>query len=127
METFKIVGDLHVNFTIVVYSPTNITSLFYPVYKFSYFCICDTPLNCYYFSHQSHPCAHLTSFRRIAKFTYVKRDYFATPISAIGAVWCNCAQRKRLSTIKLFSKNRMHRILKLELELQQTNNACAMF
>jgi len=39
------VGNLHVNFTIVVYSPTNITSLFYPVSKFSYFCICDTPLN----------------------------------------------------------------------------------
>jgi len=26
-----------VNFTIVVYSPTNITSLFYPVSKLSYF------------------------------------------------------------------------------------------
>jgi len=26
-----------------------------------------------------------------------------------------------------FSKYRMHRILKLELELEQTNNACAMF
>jgi len=46
------VGNLHVNFTIVVYSPTNITSLFYPVSKLSYFCICDTPLNCYYFTHQ---------------------------------------------------------------------------
>jgi len=43
-ETFQIVGNLHVNFTIVVYSPTNFTSLFYPVSKFSYFCICDTPL-----------------------------------------------------------------------------------
>ena len=30
--------------TIAVYSPTNITSLFYPVSKFSYFCICHTPL-----------------------------------------------------------------------------------
>ena len=30
-ETFWIVGNLHVNFTMVVYSPTNITSLFYPV------------------------------------------------------------------------------------------------
>jgi len=29
------VGNLHVNFTIVVNSPTNITSLFYPVSKFS--------------------------------------------------------------------------------------------
>jgi len=37
------VGNLHVDFTIVVYSPTNITSLFYPVSKFSNFCICDTP------------------------------------------------------------------------------------
>ena len=55
-------GNLHVNF-IVVYSPINITSLFYPVSKFSYFCICDTPLNCYYFTHQTHPFAHLTSFR----------------------------------------------------------------
>jgi len=36
---------------------------------FSYFCICDTPLNCYYFTHQSYPFAHLglTSFRRITK------------------------------------------------------------
>jgi len=25
------VGNLHANFTIAVYSPTNITSLFYPV------------------------------------------------------------------------------------------------
>jgi len=56
------VGNLHVNLTIVVYSPTNITSLFYPLSKFSYFCICDTPLNCYYFTHQSHPFAHLTFF-----------------------------------------------------------------
>ena len=39
------VESLHVNFTIVVYCPTNITSLFYPVSKFSYFGICDTPLN----------------------------------------------------------------------------------
>ena len=34
-ETFWIVGNLHINFTMVVYSPTNITSLFYPVSKFS--------------------------------------------------------------------------------------------
>jgi len=31
------VGNLHVNFTIAVYSPTNITSSFYPISKFSYF------------------------------------------------------------------------------------------
>jgi len=31
------VGNVHVNFTAVVYSPTNITSLFYPISKFSYF------------------------------------------------------------------------------------------
>ena len=38
---------------------------------FSYFCVCDTPLNCYYFTQQSYPFAHLglTSFRRITKFT----------------------------------------------------------
>ena len=36
-------GNIHVSFTNVVYSPTNITSLFYPVSKFSYFCICDRP------------------------------------------------------------------------------------
>jgi len=36
-ETFKIVGNLHVNFTIVVYSSTNVTCLFYPVSKCSYF------------------------------------------------------------------------------------------
>jgi len=30
-----------------------------------------------------------------------------------------------LSTMKLFSKNRMHGVL--ELELEQTNNDCAMF
>jgi len=66
-ETFEIVGNLHVNFTIAVYSPTNITFLFYPVSKFSYFCIYNTPLNCYYFTHQSQPfaVAHLTSFRRL--------------------------------------------------------------
>jgi len=32
----NIVGNLHVNFTIVVHSATNITSLFYPVSKLSY-------------------------------------------------------------------------------------------
>jgi len=55
----------------VVYSPTKITSLVYPVSEFPYFCICDrpTPLNCYYFTHQSYLPA--TSFRRIAKFTTV--------------------------------------------------------
>jgi len=31
-------------------------------------------LNCYYFTHQSHPFAHLTSFRRITKIRYLKRD-----------------------------------------------------
>jgi len=64
------VENLHINFTILVYSPTKITSLLYPVSKFSYFCICDT-LNWYYFTHQSYPFAHLTSFHRIAKFTTV--------------------------------------------------------
>jgi len=68
-ETLYIVGNLHVNFAILVYSPTKITSLFYPVSKFSYFCICNTPLNCYYFTHQSYSFAHLTCFRRITKFT----------------------------------------------------------
>jgi len=65
----KLWENLHVNFTIVLYSSTNITSLFYPVSKFLYFCICDTPLNCYYFTHQSHPFALLMSLRRITKFT----------------------------------------------------------
>ena len=54
-ETFYIVGKLDVNFTILVYFPTKITSLFYPVSKFSYFCICYIPFNCYYFTHQSYP------------------------------------------------------------------------
>jgi len=31
------VGNLHVNFTILVYSPTRIISLFYPISKFSHF------------------------------------------------------------------------------------------
>jgi len=44
-------------------------SLLYHVSKFSHFCICDTPLNCYYFTHQSQPFAHLMPFRRITKFT----------------------------------------------------------
>ena len=70
-ETFLIMGNLHVNFTILVYYPTKITSLFYPVSKFSYFCIGDTPLDCCYFTHQSYSFAHLTSFRRITKFTTV--------------------------------------------------------
>ena len=64
-------GKFIFNFTILVYSPTKITSLFYPVWKFSYFCICDNPLNCYYFTQQSYPFAHLTSFRRSTKFTTV--------------------------------------------------------
>jgi len=75
------VGNIHVNFNIIVYSPTNITSLFYPISKFSYFCICDTPLNCYYFTHQSHPFAHLTSFRRIqnslSKTWLIRNSYFS--------------------------------------------------
>ena len=64
-------GKFTLNFTILVYSPTKITSLFYPISKFSYFCICHTPLNCYYFAHQSYPFAHLTSFHHITKFTTV--------------------------------------------------------
>jgi len=67
------VGNLHVNFTIVVHSPTNITSLFYPVSKFSYFCIFDTPLNCYYFTDQSHPFALQRLFAAY-KIHYLKRD-----------------------------------------------------
>ena len=40
----------------------------------SYFCIWNTPLNCYYFSHQSYPFAHLglTSFCRITNLTIAK-------------------------------------------------------
>jgi len=64
------VGNLHVNFTILVYSPIKITSLFYPVSKLSY-SHCDTLLNCYYFTHQSYSFAHLTSFRRSTKITTV--------------------------------------------------------
>jgi len=64
-------GNLHVNFTTLVYSLAKITSLFYPVSKFSYFCICNSPLNCYYFTRQSYPFEHLTSSRRITKFTTV--------------------------------------------------------
>jgi len=52
------VGNLHVNFTILVYTPTKITSLFYPVSTLLYICICDTLLNWYYFTHQSYPFAH---------------------------------------------------------------------
>jgi len=66
------VGNLQVNFTILVHFPTKITSLFYPVFKFSYLCICDIPLNCYYFTNQSYPFAHLTSIRRITKFIIYK-------------------------------------------------------
>jgi len=81
------VENLHVNFTIVVYSPPKITSLFYSVSKFSYFCICNTPLNCYYFTHQSYPFAHLTSFRRITKFTTVYRSsVIQLPFAPIASV-----------------------------------------
>jgi len=121
------VANLHVNFTIVVYSPTNITSLFYPISKFSCFCICDTPLNCYYFTHQSHPFAHLTSFAELqnslSKTRLICNSYFryrryVVQLCIAYLYW------NRLSTIKHFYKNRMHRILKLELE--QTNNDCAL-
>jgi len=111
-ETFWIAGNLHVNFAILVYSATKITSLFYPVAKFSHFCICDTPLNCYYFTHQSYPFAHLTSFRRITKFTTVygrsviqNRHCIRFSIY-IGTDWVR---------LNFFSKNRMHKILELEL------------
>ena len=125
-------GNLHVNFTILVHSPTNIASLFYPVSKFSYFRICDTPLNCYYFTHQSYPFAHLTSFCRITKFTTVYGSSLIELPSAPTEAVCSPHKKyllqylywNRLSTIKL-SKNRMHRVL--ELELEQTNNDCAMF
>jgi len=129
-ETLEIVRNLHVNFTTVVYSPTNITSLFYPVSKFSYFSICDTPLNCYYFTHRSHPCAHLTSFRRLqnslSKTRLIRKNrnsYF----SYLRYVVLLCIA-DRLSTIKL-SKNRMHRMLKLNLNLNKpiTPYTCAMF
>jgi len=75
------VGNLHINFTTAVYSPTNITSLFYPVSEFSYFCTCDTPLNCYHFTRQSYPFAHLTSFRRLqnslSKTRLFRNSYFS--------------------------------------------------
>ena len=97
-------GNLHINFTILVFSPTKITSLFYPVSKFSYYCICDTPLNGYCFTHQSYSYSgHLLS----------------SPHDSLQCLYWN-----RLSMIKLFSKNRMHRILKLELELEQTKPLC---
>jgi len=35
-KTFQIVGNLHVNFTILFYSPAKITSLFHPLSIFSY-------------------------------------------------------------------------------------------
>ena len=113
-------GNLHVNFTIVVYSSTNITSLFYAVSKFSQFCICDTPLNCYDFTHQSHPFAHLTSFRRLqnslSKTRLIRNSNFS--YRRCGATVHS--ETDRLSTIKL-SKTRMHRILKLQPELEQSN------
>jgi len=128
------VGNLHINFTILVYSPAKITSLFYPVSKLSYFCICDTPLNCYYFTHQSDPFAHLTSFCRITKFTTVYGSSViqlpSTPIEAVRVrspvnIRFSIYVGTDMSTIKRFSKNRMHRVL--ELELEETNNDCAMF
>jgi len=83
------VGNLHVNFTVAVYSPTNITSLFYPVSKFSYFCICDTPLNCYHFTHQRHPFAHLTSFRHLqnslSETRLIRNSYFSYRRCGAGA------------------------------------------
>jgi len=50
--------------------PPKLLPYFIP-FLYSQICICDTPLNCYYFTHQSYPFAHLTSFRRITKFTTV--------------------------------------------------------
>jgi len=91
--------------TIAVYSPTNITSSFYPVSKFSYFCICDTPLNCYNFTHQSHPFAHLTSFRRLqnslSKTRLLRNSYFSYRRCCAFAQLCIA---DRLSTIKLSKK-----------------------
>jgi len=120
------VGNLHVNFTIAVYSPTNITSLFYLVSKFSYFCICDTPLNCYYFTHQSHPFAHLSNVfstltNSLSKMQLIRNLYFSYCRYVVELCIVD-----RLSTIKL-SKNRMHRILNLNLNKPITAYACAMF
>jgi len=64
------VGNFHINFKILVYSPTKLLPYFIPFLN-SHFCICNTPLNCYYFTHQSYPFAHLTFFRCITKFTTV--------------------------------------------------------
>jgi len=62
-------------------------SLFYPISKYSYFSICYTPLNCYYFTHQSYSFAHLTSFRRITKFTIVYgSSVIQLPSASIEAV-----------------------------------------
>jgi len=123
---------------------TTTTPYFIPFLNSHYFCICDTPLNCCYFTYQSYPFAHLTAFRRIIKFTTVYgSSVIQLPSAAIEPVrslintvfqshrymamlyLLQYLYWNRLSTIKLFSKNRMHRVL--ELELEQTNNNCAMF
>jgi len=96
------VENLHVNFTILVHSPTKITSLFYPVSKSSYFCIYDTPLNNCYFIHQSYPFAHLTSFRRITKFTTAWFNSHPLPLkpSQSGKYSLQYLYWNRLSTVK---------------------------
>jgi len=38
-----------------------------------------------------------------------------------------CCGGASMSWIKLFSKTSMHRILELELDIERTNNDCAVF
>jgi len=55
---------------------------------------CDPPLNCYYFTHQSYPFAHLTSFSRITKFTTVHGSSViqlqSAPIEAVRSLIKYC-------------------------------------
>ena len=61
-------GNLHVNFTILVYSPPKLLPYFIPFLNSHIFA--DAIFR-YCFTHQSYPFAHLNSFHRITKFTTV--------------------------------------------------------
>jgi len=51
--------------------------------KFSYFCICDTPLNCYYITHQSYPSAHLEVHRSMGTCSISLLLYCTIPVNHV--------------------------------------------
>jgi len=83
-EIYTLISPLH------FILPPTLLPYFIPFLTSHIFCICDTPLNCYHFTRQSHPFAHLTSFRglqkSLSKIRLIRNSYFN-----YRRTWCNCA------------------------------------